>query len=142
MLKKITVPIVAFDEERDEIVGEPEHIKVWAWVVGNFAIHHYLWGYELPGSVWSRLGQWTITHIPTGCRMNKGPLDRDEAKERLQWALNFKWRGRPILDEMPTCELLQVVPLVYRDMEKDGDRWARKYRPFIEQAHGCIEVTA
>lgn len=99
MLRKIKI----IDGQADKLVS------VWAWVVGNFAIHKEYIG----GGRFTRADFWTVTHTPIGCVIANDTyhLLRGQIPAVLEKARTASWRGVSPYD-IPVCELVNVIPVI------------------------------
>lgn len=104
--------------------------RVWAWCVGNLAIHKTIFD---DGQIYN---VWTITHIPTRCAVSRDSafLWRIEIPGKLAWAQSLEVAGVKVID-MPACEVVNVCSLFQRD-EEAMTEWEER-RPIVVKALGC-----
>jgi hypothetical protein len=123
MLRKIKVTL--YDGSRK---------PVWAWCVGNLAIHQAVVDNAGNQHKWF----WTITHIPSGiaasrdCTRSEVPKVLEEMKARV-------WRGLRVFD-MPACELINLAPTIGYDLgiaSTLSEHWRREVQPIAAKALGC-----
>lgn len=111
-------------------------VDVWAWVDGVFAVHKSL----MTDFEQYQNDCWSVTHIPTGMCLHGHNLSKGEAFRVLDKAKNFTWRGEKVLENYQSCELLNVAPLIHKDMEIASfaqDWWMQSVRPLAEKALAC-----
>jgi hypothetical protein len=123
MLRKIKVTL--YDGSRK---------PVWAWCVGNLAIHQAM--ADMAGN--QNKKSWTITHIPSGLAASRDCLRVEVPKvfEETQYKV---WRGLRVFD-MPACELINLAPTIGYDLgisSAISERWRREMQPIAVKALGC-----
>lgn len=128
MLKKITLT-----------TGNGNRVNVWAWCIGSLAIHKSLVSFLGDQS----LKAWSISHVPTGALIGSYTQhlrNRKEIRKQLRRIKKIStWRGINYLDDMPACELLNVMPIISHELKLrcDTDYWIRNTRPILEDALNC-----
>lgn len=81
--------------------------KTWAWVDGVYAIH-------------KSGDEWLLTHVPTGMgigRDYRNPcISKKKILKKLEKYKQLRWRGINPFEDLESCELLNLAPLIHDDL--------------------------